>query len=112
MLTCVTLVLTALRPGLAVSLVIFAASAAFGAYRLGGQHRPRAPVPNERRAQAFGNASTGLIVGQGVMLVAADAAADLVTPAVVIVVAGGLVRWPPWYWKLGPMTRDPGTENG
>jgi hypothetical protein len=33
-LTCVTLVLTALRPGLAVSLVIFAASAAFGTYRL------------------------------------------------------------------------------
>jgi hypothetical protein len=34
MLTCVTLVLTALRPGLAVSLVIFSASAAFGAYQL------------------------------------------------------------------------------
>ena len=33
-LTCVTLVLTALRPGLAVSLVIFSASAAFGAYQL------------------------------------------------------------------------------
>ena len=33
MLTCVTLVLTALRPGLAVSLVIFSASAALCAYK-------------------------------------------------------------------------------
>jgi hypothetical protein len=65
-LTCVTLVLTALRPGLAVSLVIFAASAAFGAYRLARLAANSAfvlRVPNERRAQAFGIASMGLIVG-------------------------------------------------
>ena len=47
-------------------------------------------VPNERRAQAFGIASMGLIVGQGATFVAAGAAAELVTPAVVIAVAGGL----------------------
>ena len=62
-LTCVTLVLTALRPGLAVSLVIFAASAAFGAYRLAANIAFVLRVPNERRAQAFGIASMGLIVG-------------------------------------------------
>jgi hypothetical protein len=63
-LTCVTLVLTALRPGLAVSLVIFAASAAFGAYRLAANTAFVLRVPNERRAQAFGIASTALIVAR------------------------------------------------
>jgi hypothetical protein len=53
-LTCVTLVLTALRPGLAVSLVIFAASAASGAYRLAANTAFMLRVPNERRAQGFG----------------------------------------------------------
>jgi hypothetical protein len=89
-LTCVTLVLTALRPGLAISLVTFAASAAFGAYRLAANIAFVLRVPNERRAQAFGIASMGLIVGQGATFVAAAAAAELVTPAVVIAVAGGL----------------------
>jgi hypothetical protein len=51
-LTCVTLVLTALRPGLAVSLVIFAASAAFGAYRLAASTAfvLRVPPPAVRRS--------------------------------------------------------------
>ena len=64
-LTCATLVLTALRPGLAVSLVIFSLSAAFGVYQIAANTAFVLRVPNERRAQAFGIANMGVIVGQG-----------------------------------------------
>jgi MFS family permease len=89
-LTCGTLVLTALRPGLVVSLVIFSASAAFGAYQVVANTAFVVRVPHERRAQAFGIASMGVIVGQGVAFVVAGAAAEVVAPAVVIAISGGI----------------------
>jgi MFS family permease len=89
-LTCGTLVLTALRPGLAASLVIFSLSAAFGVYQLAANTAFVVRVPNERRAQAFGIASMGVIVGQGTAFVAAGAVAEVVTPATVIAVGGGI----------------------
>jgi MFS family permease len=89
-LTCATLVLTALRPGLAASLVIFSLSAAFGVYQIAANTAFVVRVPNERRAQAFGIANMGVIVGQGAAFVAAGAAAEVVTPAVVIAVGGGI----------------------
>ena len=89
-LTCVTLVLTALRPGLAASLVIFSLSAAFAVYQIAANTAFVVRVPNERRAQAFGIANMGVIVGQGAAFVAAGAAAEVVSPAVVIAVGGGL----------------------
>jgi MFS family permease len=88
--TGVTLVLTALRPSLVVSLVIFSAAAAFGAYQLAVNTAFVVRVPDERRAQAFGIASMGIVVAQGAAFVAAGAAAQLVTPASVIAVAGGI----------------------
>jgi MFS family permease len=89
-LTCATLVLTALRPGLAVSLVVFSASAAFGVYQLAANTAFVVRMPDERRAQAFGIASMGVIVGQGAAFVAAGAAAELVSPATVIAGGGGI----------------------
>ena len=89
-LTCATLVLTALRPGLASSLVIFSLSAAFGVYQIAANTAFVVRVPNERRAQAFGIANMGVIVGQGAAFVAAGAAAEVVAPAVVIAVGGGV----------------------
>lgn len=89
-LTCATLVLTALRPGLAASLVIFSLSAAFGVYQIAANTAFVVRVPNERRAQAFGIANMGVIVGQGAAFVAAGAAAEVVAPAVVIAVGGGV----------------------
>ena len=77
-LTCATLVLTALRPGFAASLVIFSLSAAFGVYQIAANTAFVVRVPNERRAQAFGIANMGVIVGQGAAFVAAGAAAELV----------------------------------
>ena len=90
-LTCGTLVLTILRPGLIVSLVIFSLSAAFGVYQIAANTAFVIRTPNERRAQAFGIASMGVIVGQGVAFVAAGAAAgQFVSPATVIAVGGGI----------------------
>jgi MFS family permease len=89
-LTCATLVLTALRPGLAVSLVIFSLSATFGIYQIAANTAFVVRVPNERRAQAFGIANMGVVVGQGAAFVAAGAAAEVISPAAVIAVAGGI----------------------
>jgi Major Facilitator Superfamily len=90
MATGVTLVLTALRPGLAFSLVIFSAAAASGAYQLAVNTAFVVRVPDERRAQAFGIASMGVVVAQGTAFVAAGAAAQVVTPASVIAIGGGI----------------------
>lgn len=89
-LTCATLVLTVLHPGLAVSLVIFSVSAAFGVYQLAANTAFVVRVPSERRAQAFGLANMGVIVGQGAAFVAAGAAAQEFSPAAVIAVGGGI----------------------
>jgi predicted MFS family arabinose efflux permease len=89
-LTCVTLVLTALRPDLAVSLVIFSVSAAFAIYQVPANTAFVVRVPQQRRAQAFGIANMGVIVGQGVAFVAAGAAAEVFSPAAVIAVGGGI----------------------
>jgi predicted MFS family arabinose efflux permease len=89
-LTCVTLVATALRPALAVSLAIFSLSAAFGIYQVAANTAFVVRVPSQRRAQAFGIANMGVIVGQGAAFVAAGAAAEMFSPAAVIAVGGGL----------------------
>ncbi|HEY2638625.1 MAG TPA: MFS transporter, partial [Streptosporangiaceae bacterium] len=73
-----------------VSLVIFSLSAAFGVYQIAANTAFVIRTPNERRAQAFGIASMGVIVGQGVAFVAAGAAAELFSPAAVIAVGGGI----------------------
>ena len=88
-LTCAALVLTALRPDLAISLVIFSLSALFGIYQIAANTEFVARVPDERRAQAFGIASTGIVVGQGAGFIAAGAAASFLGPAVVIALWGG-----------------------
>jgi predicted MFS family arabinose efflux permease len=89
-LTCATLVLTALRPGLAVSLLVFSLSAGFGIYQIAANTAFVFRVPNERRAQAFGIANMGVIVGQGAAFVAAGAVAEFMAPAVVIAIWGGV----------------------
>ncbi len=89
-LTCGSLVLTILHPGLAASLAVFSLSAVFGVYQIAANTAFVVRVPNERRAQAFGIASMGVIVGQGAAFVAAGAAAELVTPAAVIAISGGI----------------------
>jgi MFS family permease len=89
-LACGTLALTGFGPGLAGSLVIFSASAAFGSYQIAVNTAFVARVPAAQRAQAFGIAAAGVVVGQGAGFILAGAAAELVSPATVIAAAGVL----------------------
>jgi hypothetical protein len=70
--------------------VIFALSGAFATYQVAANTAFVARVPNERRAQAFGLANAGLIVGQGVAFLVAGAAAEVVPPSTVVAIGGGL----------------------
>jgi hypothetical protein len=88
--TCAVLLLTIFRPGLAGSLAIFALSGTFAIYQIAANTAFVEWVPDARRAQAFGLASTGLVAGQGAALMLAGAAAQVMAPATVIALAGGL----------------------
>lgn len=87
---CVALMATVLRPSLAVSMTIFFLSNTFTVYQIAANTAFVERVPNERRAQAFGLANAGLIVGQGVAFAVAGAVAEVVPPSTVIALAGGL----------------------
>jgi MFS family permease len=88
-LTCATLVLIAFHPGLPASLVIFSLSAAFGSYQIAANTAFVLKTPHDRRAQAFGIAGMGVVVGQGLGFVAAGAAVDVIGPSAVIAIGGG-----------------------
>jgi len=85
-----SLVFIAFHPNLIVSLAIFSASSAFGTYQIAANTAFVVRVPNERRAQAFGIANMGVIVGQGITFVGAGAASERFSPALVIGVAGAI----------------------
>jgi MFS family permease len=87
---CAVLTLTVLRPGLVVSMAIFAVSGAFATYQVAANTAFVTRVPNERRAQAFGLANAGLIVGQGVAFLVAGALAEVMPPSMVVALGGGV----------------------
>jgi hypothetical protein len=84
------LVLAVLRPSLAVSMAIFAVANMFTVYQIAANTAFVERVPSERRAQAFGLANAGLVVGQGVAFAVAGAVAEVVPPSTVVALAGGL----------------------
>jgi predicted MFS family arabinose efflux permease len=88
--TCGTLLLTAFHPDLGVSMAIFALSGTFSVYQIAANTAFVERVPNERRAQAFGLANAGLVVGQGLAFMGAGAAVEVLPPSTVIAAGGGL----------------------
>jgi predicted MFS family arabinose efflux permease len=88
--TCAILLVTVLRPGLAASMAIFALSNVFAVYQVAANTGFVERLPNEKRAQAFGLANAGLVVGQGAAFTIAGAAAALVPPSAVVAISGGL----------------------
>jgi MFS family permease len=88
--TNLVLVLAVLRPSLAVSMAIFAVANVFTVYQIAANTAFVERVPSERRAQAFGLANAGLVVGQGVAFAIAGAVAEVVPPSTVVALAGGL----------------------
>jgi Major Facilitator Superfamily len=87
---CAVLLLTVFRPDLALSLAIFALSGTFAVYQLAANIAFVEWVPGKCRAQAFGLANTGLVICQGGALMLAGAAAQVMPPATVIALSGGL----------------------
>lgn len=86
--TCVILVLFFFRPGLSVSLVLLVASGLFASYQLAANAAFVSAAPPERRSQAFGLAQGGMSLGQGMVMIAAGALAQALSPAVVIAICG------------------------
>jgi len=64
-LTCGILLVTFLHPGLVLSMAVFALSNVFAVYQISANTAFVERLPNEKRAQAFGLANAGLVVGQG-----------------------------------------------
>ena len=87
---CAVLVPAALRPGLVVSVGLFALSGAASAYHLVANTRFVRAVPDESRGQAFGLAVTALRVSQGVGVALAGVAAETVAVHRVVAAAGAL----------------------
>ena len=85
---CGILGLCALRLSLALSLTVFVVSGLLAAYQITANAVFMQGVPDARRGQAFGLASTGVQVSQGVAYVVAGAAAFSLTPAAVIAIMG------------------------
>ena len=101
-LTCGILAVTILRPDLIVSMALFALSNTFAMYQIAANTAFVERIPNSKRGQAFGLATAGLVVGQGVAFAVAGAAAEVVPPSTVVALSGGIgaliacglaVRW-------------------
>jgi predicted MFS family arabinose efflux permease len=86
--SCAVLGFCALQLNLAVSLTLFAVSGALTAYQIAANVAFVQAAPDAQRGQAFGLASTGLQVSQGLAYVAAGAVAFALTPGAVIAVMG------------------------
>ena len=89
-LTCGILVAALGHLGLAASMALFALSNTFAMYQIAANTAFVERLPNESRAQAFGLANAGLMVGQGIAFAIAGAAAEVVPPSTVIALSGGL----------------------
>jgi hypothetical protein len=77
-----------LRPGVLLAAIVMAVAAAGFSYQLGLARRFLEAVPVERRGQAFGLAGTGTMTSQGLTMAAAGGLADVLSPGVVMAVAG------------------------
>jgi MFS family permease len=77
------------RPPLLAVLAILTASGACSVYQIAANAAFMTRVPSARRGQAFGLAMSGIFAGQGVVFILAGAAAQVISPPVVIAIAGG-----------------------
>ena len=89
-LSCAVLIVAIARPGLAPSMALFALANVFTMYQIAANTAFVERIPNDRRAQAFGLANAGIVVGQGIAFALAGAAAEVVPPSTVVALSGGL----------------------
>jgi MFS family permease len=88
MLSCAPLIVTAMRPPLAVVLAAWALSGIGGAYQLAANAAFVQTVPAERRAQAFGLVQSGLMAVQGIGILVGGFAAERLGPEPVVALSG------------------------
>ncbi len=89
-LSCAVLIISAVQPALWLVVLVWAISGAASAYQTVAAAEFVRAVPDARRGQAFGLASTSMRVAQGLGVVAAGAMADVVSPSWVVAGAGVL----------------------
>jgi MFS family permease len=82
------LMLVAVHPVLPLALALLALAGAASAFQVAANTAFAAAAPAQARGRVFGVAMTGMWVGQGVAIVLAGAAAQLVAPHLVIAGAG------------------------
>ncbi|MFI6537651.1 MFS transporter [Nonomuraea sp. NPDC050547] len=88
MLSCAPLILSAMRPPLAVVLALWILSGIGGAYQLAANAAFVQCVPAERRGQAFGLVQSGLMAVQGIGILIGGFAAERLGPEPVVALAG------------------------
>ncbi|MGI5285839.1 MFS transporter [Nonomuraea polychroma] len=88
MLSCAPLIVTAMRPPLAIVLVAWVLSGIGGAYQLAANAAFVQSVPPERRAQAFGIVQSGLMAAQGIGILVGGFAAERLGPEPVVALSG------------------------
>jgi MFS family permease len=84
------LVVAVAHLGLVPSMALFALSNVFTMYQIAANTAFMERIPNEKRAQAFGLANAGIVVGQGLVFALAGAAAEVVPPSTVVALSGGI----------------------
>lgn len=85
---CVPLIFCALKPGLAVTVLLWGLSGAASAYHLPASASFVQAVPDHQRGQAFGVASTALKTSQGLGILLAGLLAERLTPSLSLAVMG------------------------
>jgi predicted MFS family arabinose efflux permease len=89
-MSCLPLVFFFTTPPLPVAVGLLVISGIGTTYNLPANAAFMQALPAERRGQAFGLVSAGLVAGQGISIALAGACAELTSPGVVIGVAGVL----------------------
>jgi MFS family permease len=89
-LTSIPLLCFAATPPLPVAVGLLIVSGIGTAYNLPANAAFMQALPAERRGQAFGLVSAGLVAGQGISIAVAGACAEVTSPGLVICVAGAL----------------------
>jgi MFS family permease len=87
---CLILVLIAVQPGLPMVLLILAASGTCSCFQVAANSEFVLATPQGQRSQAFGLATGGMSLGQGIAMIAAGAAALHFPPSAVIACSGAL----------------------
>jgi predicted MFS family arabinose efflux permease len=89
-MSCLPLLFFFATPPLPVAVGLLVISGVGTTYNLPANAAFMQALPAERRGQAFGLVSAGLVAGQGISIAVAGACAELTSPGVVIGVAGAL----------------------